>query len=637
MKYRHTADRRMPWVMAACCACLGMVLAWHFARHQSLWFDEVSQMKGTTLAPLEAVRWLCGVDAQRFAVPPDRNPPLSYWSGYLWTKMWGHSETALRWQGVVFLGLSTVFLARAGWRIGGGAGLLLAALLFTLSPNVIENCVEIRSYGLWTLLASAAWWQFTEIVISDQSCPRRFSVLLGLCLLASFTHFFGVVQSACMLSVAGIVLLRHDTRWWKLILMSAAAYGVCSLALVPFVRWAIEHVDGAEAEMDPLTTGFGYGLQRMVYRLVGHPASAVHRVWLLLLLGGYVIASLLLLLKLCGRRTPATVPPESFTPSTTDERTSNFSPSLRAATALAIAIMLGLACNIAGRMIVTSFDPLRSRYSLWMLPGVVLFAVAALQSWSASGAWGWLRPLSYACLCSGAVGTAWIFAAHPLVFSHGPQRVLEAMIDSSTQQPIVIYEPSRVWGFGYVPMLYRYDHQLLQLRCRTPEAEDAQEPRSAGAPVPWVEHELVWLDGPALTTDLDAVPAGTRVLVVSLDALGQRDLRRHLTFQPFHPEQGPVLQQLLSSGKWTIVKQEIFVSYTACYAVLLERGTDPSRLSDSQPDSPTAYQSDNPQSYSAPRYRGDAPVVRRTTCERAVQGIGTEFAKGDKLFHQPAP
>ena len=149
-------SRYAPRELAALFACvlLAIMVPAFFMPHQSLWVDETTQLSGLTLGPSEVTAWLAGTDPHRFGVPPDRSPPMSYWIGWGWSRVFGLTEASMRWLGVVLVAFATMLVFDAGRRAWGCAAALTAGLLFALSPNVVVNAVEIRSYPLFLLAVS---------------------------------------------------------------------------------------------------------------------------------------------------------------------------------------------------------------------------------------------------------------------------------------------------------------------------------------------------------------------------------------------------------------------------------------------------------------------------------------------------
>ena len=127
-----------------------------FLPHQTLWSDETVQMSGLELGPTRVVWWLVGAENPDFDQYPDRTPPLSYWLGWGWSRIFGLSETSMRWFGVTCVTIAVALVYESGRRAYGVAIGTTAGLIFGLSPQVIIMAVEIRAYPLFLLWSASA-------------------------------------------------------------------------------------------------------------------------------------------------------------------------------------------------------------------------------------------------------------------------------------------------------------------------------------------------------------------------------------------------------------------------------------------------------------------------------------------------
>ena len=82
--------------------------------NRSIWVDETTQMSGLAGNPVEITQWLMGRIKYNTNLQDDRMPPLSYWAGWLWSRIFGLGERQMR--------LLFHFLHRCGdgFRIQGG-------------------------------------------------------------------------------------------------------------------------------------------------------------------------------------------------------------------------------------------------------------------------------------------------------------------------------------------------------------------------------------------------------------------------------------------------------------------------------------------------------------------------------------
>ncbi len=105
------------------CVTCAMVASSLFLPLQSLWIDETTQLYGLSLDPIKVTERLAGRADSVEGVQDDRMPPGSYWAGWLWSRVFGLSESAMRWFGVVCEAGAvalTFFAALHGFGLGGG-------------------------------------------------------------------------------------------------------------------------------------------------------------------------------------------------------------------------------------------------------------------------------------------------------------------------------------------------------------------------------------------------------------------------------------------------------------------------------------------------------------------------------------
>ena len=240
ISWNHASWRRSEILAGLFCSALSVLATALFLTHQVLWVDEIDQLGGLTLSPLEVVRWLAGWSKHDFMVPIDCMPPLSYWLGWLWSKAFGLGEIQLRWLGVTCMALSTLVVfrtARDAWGLASG---FAAGLLFALSPNVINMGVEIRPYPLYLLTSAATLWCFTRL-LND---PREFRTAWVIGLVACgifdiYTHFFGLALIGSCLLVTLIVVASRGGRISP-ILTAVGLIGIACLGVLPFAMAAFK-------------------------------------------------------------------------------------------------------------------------------------------------------------------------------------------------------------------------------------------------------------------------------------------------------------------------------------------------------------------------------------------------------------
>ena len=230
--------RFTPLIFTIAIVAVFVLLAAAFARVQTLWIDETTQLSGLTLDPLDQLRWLAGDDAHRFGVPPDRQPPLSYFMGWAWSQVFGLSQMTMRFFGVVAVAIAGLFIAATGYRSSGRWGGPLACGLFLLSPNIIGIAPEIRPYPVFLLWASIGLWCLSGYARAMTS--NRGPWLWGLsaaCLAASYTHYYGGIMGIALLSAALLVAWRNKNPT-RQVFLAGALYVILSLGLIPFIASA---------------------------------------------------------------------------------------------------------------------------------------------------------------------------------------------------------------------------------------------------------------------------------------------------------------------------------------------------------------------------------------------------------------
>ena len=264
--------------------CVGLCVAAGaaFLGHQSLWNDELTQLGGLELGPVEQVRWLTGRSEHEGpafgAVSVDRMPPLSYWAGSAWSRVVGGGERSLRWFGLCCVAMATALVFDGARRAWGPVAGTAAGLLMALSPNVITTGVEIRAYPLLILTAAGAFYGLVRrLAMPAGSEDRRWLALIAAAgLAASYTHFFGLVVCGGTL-LAALVMSRARGERLGPVLVAIAAVAVLAVGLGPFVLNSVtvsepgqDQQAGAVAIRDRLVN-----LARLGYRQYGHPSLTV--------------------------------------------------------------------------------------------------------------------------------------------------------------------------------------------------------------------------------------------------------------------------------------------------------------------------------------------------------------------------
>ena len=336
------------------CVCLvaSVTAAAFFMPRQSLWLDEAVQMSGLSLDPVAVTRWLVNQEQHSFDLPDDRMPPLSYWMGWIWSRLFGLAEQPLRWMGVVAVGCAVVLVFAAAQRAWGLSAGLAAGLLLGLSPNVIVTAVEIRTYPLLLLASAGAFFcllRLAEGVEPGLPAPRGWLAGLTVCgIAAMYLHFFGLVLVGSTLLAALVIIVSRGGRPGTVILAGVVAV-VAALGLIPFVV----------ASQEISTTAEGLSLRhkltdflRLAYRQVGHASMSVHREAVAAAFLGAALAAGAALWPRWGRS--------------------------RATVALIMALVSGGVMIMAAQLVQTTINAAAPHYNIWALPGLILLLASGL-------------------------------------------------------------------------------------------------------------------------------------------------------------------------------------------------------------------------------------------------------------------
>jgi hypothetical protein len=173
--------------------------------YPTLWDDE-----GYTATVL-------GYDAWRiWTETPYGNLPLHYFIVGAWTAVAGYSEFTLRfislWFGVLLVPL-TYYLAG---KLFGASTRLLAALLMAMAPSFIYHSQTARPYTLLTVIYLANFL-FALSLLKRPDSWWRWLGLLATTVLASYTHFFGMILPVLVLMLF-LPFVRKDRHFlWGLI------------------------------------------------------------------------------------------------------------------------------------------------------------------------------------------------------------------------------------------------------------------------------------------------------------------------------------------------------------------------------------------------------------------------------------
>jgi hypothetical protein len=482
-----------------------------FLPQQSLWVDEATQVIGLRLGPAGATRWLAGGEPHDPGQIPDRMPPLSYWAGWAWARVFGFDEASLRWFSVMCVAVAAVLVYETARLAFGTASAWVAGLLFALCPAMIVLSVEIRPYALFVLWSAAAFYVLVRLRATPPDERSGMYVALALVLAAAVsTHFFGAVLAGSILAALILLACRGAGRF-RPIAGVGAVCAVSTAVQVPFIvaslrleKHAITHAVRVGPSLD--------GVKNMLVRLVSHVTLSVHRPVAVIA----VTAALVLIV---------------------------FSISLarssRQCAAVALTLWVGLLVVTVAKLFLNTFDAASSNYNAWMRPGfcVLMSAGVASQSRAVRRA----AALAFGLLLVAQVTGVYQLAVHGDHFAHGPQRAIVELIRARNRGELAVIhdDASHRFVFAYFP-----------ITCELGPGVEHYKPVNGSDSAT----RVVDYPGMREARPVNALPY-RYLLVVRLEATNPTNLLAQVRGGDRVLADGPIARELRASGDWRLVSE----------------------------------------------------------------------------------
>lgn len=414
---------KVPILSAAGILVLFLAMALLFAGHQAIWMDETTQLFGLTLPPGQQLQWLSGSIEIDSGVPPDRAAPLSYWLGSLWAGVFGQDEMTMRIFGILCVLSAAPAIWMGGQRLGGPWGGLFALAIIYLSPNMVVQAGEIRSYPLYFAFCAWAGWALVEVLVRPGWSRRHLVLLAGFLVLANYTHFFGLILSGFIAVTLGIVALV-ERRPLGPVLVTVLPAILLSAGILPFVAGALDVTEkgGASVAGSGSMRDVLIGTARLLFRLALHGSAFV----VLPLVGMALLALAVLALRAAVVQRPGS------------GRCGGLYLMLPVLMGLVLLPLLGLK--------VSGFDVLAVHYNLWILPLVCLFLAGAFRDGIS-----WWSGLPAVILIGTSLVSDAILLRYAPLYSHGPGEWLYEQI-ADPPKTLVVHDASGPWAQAYFPV-----------------------------------------------------------------------------------------------------------------------------------------------------------------------------------------
>jgi hypothetical protein len=416
-----------------------------FATAQDVWTDETTQLSGITLPALEMIRWLSGDDLGRFSVPGDRMPPVSYLLDWSWLRLEGASILSFRLfhSAFVVAGALTIAVV-ARMHVGRLASIVTFAFL-VLSPKLIRTGVEIRAYPIFFAATCAQIALFlTLFPKASASDPdsridlKRLTLFAATCLIAIYTHFYGVVSTAAFFFALACVFMRSSKSMIALFI-TGGILALASVGLLPFITSAVDMSSAGAAKEKSIDQYISFLL-----RIFGDSANMVLVPAAISFIAGTIVLLLAGAVAAFGRIIRQKARPIDW---------------------LFIVVIAGAVIPMLASIGIKRFDTLKPDYSDWLLPLLAVLVGSGASSRAGIRLWDWAgRFTAIGLTIVGASASTLLFLDKPSLFIHGPQRFVGGLYDHAIEPKAIVYESEASWPSSYFPLVFSHRNKIIQFR-----------------------------------------------------------------------------------------------------------------------------------------------------------------------------
>ncbi|MBN3925776.1 MAG: glycosyltransferase family 39 protein [Nostoc sp. NMS4] len=191
---------------------LGVFLRFFMLSNQSLWFDEGLSLGNSDVSTLQE-----SISRVRHIKDSDRFQPLYFIVLFLWRKVFGESEFALRSLSAV-LGIGTnIVIFFTALRIYGKKHALWSLLIVTFSSFCVYYSQEARIYALAMFIASLQLYFFSKVLVKNgdrQSISKwLFGIFAGLGIFSNI-NMLAFTIALCLSHIAIYRNFRQWLQWW---------------------------------------------------------------------------------------------------------------------------------------------------------------------------------------------------------------------------------------------------------------------------------------------------------------------------------------------------------------------------------------------------------------------------------------
>jgi hypothetical protein len=412
-----------------------------FARVQDIWVDESTQLSGIRVRIWEMLQWLSGVELDRFGVPGDRMPPVSYLFDWLWLRLSGPSVFGFRLFHAAFVVAGATLLAVVTLREIGPSAAIVVLSFLVLSPKLILTGVEIRAYPILFAITCVQIAVFVRLVADPKQVdPKLLAIFALLCLVANYTHFYGLVSTCALFFALGIALIRFPVS----IVVLVAAFVVVmagSSGILPFITNAVGQ--------SPPTAETGLTISRLsgyLLRLIADSANITSDFSLVLFFAGALALVSVGGIVSFGRVWKGNARPFDW---------------------LFLVVVAGVLAPVVASVFVRMYNTnlLKESYNSWLfaplglLMGIGATSYTGFRVWDRAG-----RFIAAGAMLIGAASSVYILFNHASIFIHGPQQFVGQVYDRAASPKAIIYEAGAQWIFSYFPLVFARNNEIAQYR-----------------------------------------------------------------------------------------------------------------------------------------------------------------------------
>lgn len=406
---------RYEWVGPLLVAIASAFFTISIVNDSSLWIDEVFSFNGLSMNPLDVLGWL----------PQDRNPPLYYWLGWLWAKIFGLNELSMRSFGIILTSISAAIVFISTRKISGELAAWISAFSFAICANTLIDGVAIRTYPLYTLLSSLVWYSFISLAINPEKRSNSQWITFGVFVsLVVCTHPFGLLFAFVVLFVLGV----YD----KINHISLKPYFVIILvvSIISAIMLPIYQSSGVSVTSNSPSL---YDVLKYLYRFLANGVSFANIIHVYLIFSGAIILGFGIFFN-------------------------HFNQTIRII--LFASILLGLAITISAYLLIDGFNVIEPKYSIWARPAIFILLGSSVSISKCK--YRKIFCVAAILFILGQLGGTVDYINHADIFSNGPHSRLSKIInDNESSTAVLILKPekkerSSVVFWLYLPLAYQY-------------------------------------------------------------------------------------------------------------------------------------------------------------------------------------